>query len=61
MMLTFLLMYSIKRITIIDPSSTSESTKHMKQEMLISNKVRNNLMLAADPEFVVLLHLLLYY
>ncbi|XP_014516849.1 la-related protein 6A [Vigna radiata var. radiata] len=30
---------NIKRITINDPYSTSESTKHIKQEMLISNKL----------------------
>ncbi|ESW19889.1 hypothetical protein PHAVU_006G164000 [Phaseolus vulgaris] len=30
---------NIKRITINDPCSTSESTKHIKQEMLISNKL----------------------
>ncbi|XP_040864225.1 la-related protein 6A isoform X1 [Glycine max] len=39
MMLTFLIC-SIKRITIHDPHSTSESAKqHNKQEMLISNKL----------------------
>ncbi|KAH1208444.1 La-related protein 6A [Glycine max] len=30
---------NIKRITIHDPHSTSESTRHIKQEMLISNKL----------------------
>lgn len=54
-LLTCLLIRSIKRVSIHDPRPTAESAKHIKQEKFISSKVHNQLMLIANLKYGVFL------